>query len=62
VPAQFHRLQTEHLRGGVKSRIRVAAKRVVSDGAPWIWNGAQDRWPGAVEVLDFYHASQPAWE
>ena len=23
---------------------------------------AQDRWPGAVEVLDFYHASQHVWD
>ena len=37
---------------------RAQAKLVVGDGASWIWNVAQDRWPGAVEVLDFYHASQ----
>lgn len=40
---------------------RARAKLVVSDGAPWIWNVAQDRWRGAVEVLDFYHASQHVW-
>lgn len=40
---------------------RAQAKLVVSDGAPWIWNVAQDRWRGAVEVLDFYHASQHVW-
>ena len=40
---------------------RARKKRVVSDGAPWIWNVAQDRWRGAVEVLDFYHASQHVW-
>jgi len=37
-------------------------KLVVSDGAPWIWNLAQDRWRGAVELLDFYHASQHLWD
>ena len=40
---------------------RAREKLVVSDGAPWIWKVAQDRWPGAVEVLDFYHASQHVW-
>ncbi len=40
---------------------RAREKLVVSDGAPWIWNVAADRWPGAVEVLDFYHASQHLW-
>lgn len=40
---------------------RAQAKLVVSDGAPWIWNVAHDRWRGAVEVLDFYHASQHVW-
>jgi hypothetical protein len=37
-------------------------KLVVSDGAPWIWRLAQDRWRGAVELLDFYHASQHLWD
>ena len=23
---------------------------------------AHDRWPGAVEVLDFYPAGQPVWD
>jgi hypothetical protein len=35
---------------------------VVADGAAWIWNIAADRWRGATEVLDFYHASQHLWE
>lgn len=40
---------------------RAREKLVVSDGAPWIWNVVANRWPGAVEVLDFYHASQHMW-
>jgi hypothetical protein len=35
---------------------------VVGDGAPWIWNVAADRWAGAEEILDFYHASEHLWE
>jgi hypothetical protein len=41
---------------------RAQAKLVVGDGAPWIWNVAQDRWAGAHEMLDFYHASEHLWD
>ena len=41
---------------------RAKARLTVADGAPWIWNVVQDRWPGATEVLDFYHASQHLWD
>jgi len=41
---------------------RAKSKLIVADGAPWIWNLAQDRWRGAVEILDFYHASQHLWD
>jgi hypothetical protein len=34
---------------------------VVADGAPWIWKVVADRWANAVEVLDFYHASEHLW-
>ena len=59
-PVEFgRRLHWEALRGGLG---RAAAKLVVADGAPWIWSLAQDRWAGATQVLDFYHASQHLWE
>jgi hypothetical protein len=59
-PVEFgRRLHWEALRGGLG---RAQAKLVVGDGAPWIWKVAQDRWSGASEVLDFYHASQHLWE
>lgn len=34
----------------------------LGDGAPWVWNLRQDRWPGSVGLLDFYHASQHVWD
>lgn len=39
------------------------AKRVVvmGDGAPWIWNLAQEHFPGALEIVDFYHAAEHLW-
>ena len=58
-PVEFgRRLHWEALRGGLG---RARAKLVVGDGAPWIWNVAQDRWKGATEMLDFYHAAQHLW-
>jgi len=34
------------------------AKRVVfiGDGAAWVWENARQTFPGAIEILDFYHA------
>jgi len=36
------------------------AKQVVvlGDGAPWLWNLAQERFPLAGQILDFFHACQ----
>ena len=58
-PVEFgRRLHWEALRGGLG---RVQARLVVADGAAWIWNVAQDRWKGATQLLDFYHASEHLW-
>ena len=36
-----------------------AARRVViGDGAPWIWQLADEQFPGAIEIVDIYHAKQ----
>lgn len=53
------RLHWEALRRGLG---RAKWILVVGDGAPWIWNVAAQRWADAVEVLDFYHASEHLWE
>ena len=59
-PVEFGaRLHWEAQRGGLG---RARATLVAGEGAPWIWNVAQDRWAGATQVLDFYHASQHLWE
>jgi hypothetical protein len=52
------RLHWEALRGGLG---RAREVLVVADGAPWIWNVVQNRWAGARQLLDFYHASQHLW-
>lgn len=52
------RLHWEAQADGLGRALRV---RTVNDGAPWIWKLAEDRWAGAEQVLDFYHASQHLW-
>ena len=53
------RLHWEALRRGLG---RARWILVVGDGAPWIWNVSKDRWAGAQELLDFFHASEHVWE
>jgi hypothetical protein len=31
---------------------------VVADGAPWIWNITQELFPGAIQIVDRFHAKQ----
>lgn len=31
---------------------------VLGDGAPWIWNLAAEHFPGAIEIVDLYHARE----
>jgi hypothetical protein len=39
-------------RGFDQARRRV----VLGDGAPWIWNLADELFPGAIQIVDLYHA------
>jgi hypothetical protein len=42
-----------------RRRFEQAAQRVVlGDGAPWIWNLAQELFPGATEIVDRFHVKQ----
>jgi hypothetical protein len=41
---------------------RAAKKVVIGDGAEWIWNLAEQHFPGAVQIVDLYHARQHLWE
>jgi hypothetical protein len=42
----------------------VRAKQVVilADGAHWIWRLAQEQFPGAIHIVDEYHARQHVWQ
>jgi hypothetical protein len=41
-------------RGWPRARLKV----ILGDGAIWIWNLAADQFPGAILIVDFYHASE----
>ena len=34
---------------------------VIADGAIWIWNLADRHFPGAIQIVDLYHARQHLW-
>jgi hypothetical protein len=53
------RLYTEAQRRGWD---RAQKKVVMGDGAEWIWNLAQEQFPGAIEIVDLYHARQHVWD
>lgn len=33
-------------------------KIIIGDGASWIWKWVESNYPGATEILDFYHAKE----
>jgi hypothetical protein len=41
---------------------RAQKKVVIGDGAEWIWNLADQHFPGAVQIVDLFHARQHLWE
>jgi hypothetical protein len=53
------RLYLEALKRGWS---RAKKKVVLGDGAEWIWNLVAEHFPGAIQIVDFYHACQHLWE
>lgn len=49
------RLHAEAVRRGLQQATTVI---VLGDGAPWIWNRAEQDFPGAVQIVDLYHARE----
>src|ERR1039458_6442813 len=68
------RMALAHTRLGVEALIRQLYRQtlacgwaqaqevlVIADGALWIWNAVQDRFPDARQRLDLYHADEHLW-
>jgi len=53
------RLYTEAWRRGWS---RARKQVVLGDGAVWIWNLAHQHFPGAIQVVDLFHARQHLWQ
>lgn len=43
---------------GLERALRVV---VIGDGAAWIWNQAEMHFPGAIQIVDWYHATERLW-
>jgi len=58
--AEFsRRIYTEaHQRGWGRAQVKV----VMGDGADWIWNICEEQFPGAIQIVDLYHARQHLWD
>jgi hypothetical protein len=41
---------------------RAEKKVVMGDGAEWIWNLAEQYFPGAIQIVDLFHARQHLWD
>src|SRR6202140_4505749 len=54
-----YRVYTEAWRKGWEW---ATTKIVIGDGAVWIWNLADLHFPGAVQIVDLYHARQHLWD
>ena len=55
-PAAFtHRVLREATRRGFG---HAARQVVLGDGAAWIWNLADEHFPGALQVVDLFHAKE----
>jgi hypothetical protein len=52
------RLWQEAVRRGVFASAEVV---VLGDGAHWIWNIAERHFPRAIQILDWYHATEYVW-
>jgi hypothetical protein len=53
------RIYTEaYNRGWDRATIRI----VMGDGSHWIWNLADRHFPGAIQIVDLYHAREHLWD
>ena len=53
------RIYLEACQRGAGSAVKKVA---IGDGAEWIWNLADLHFPGAIQIVDLYHARQHLWE
>ena len=52
------RIYGEAMRRGLPGAEKIC---VIGDGAPWIWNIADEEFSGTIQIIDLYHASEHYW-
>lgn len=52
------RIYAEAKRRGIDRAEKVC---VIGDGAPWIWNIADEQFHNAIQIIDLYHAREHYW-
>lgn len=52
-------LYTLAYKSGLKRAEQVV---VIGDGAHWIWDLADEQFPGCVQIVDLYHAKEHVWD
>jgi hypothetical protein len=52
------KIYAEAIRRGLQRAEKVC---VIGDGAPWIWNIADEQFYGAIQIIDLYHAREHYW-
>jgi hypothetical protein len=52
------RIYAESMRRGLSNAAKVC---VIGDGAPWIWNIADEQFYGATQIIDLFHAREHYW-
>ncbi len=55
----FGGMLREH--GEAVGALRAAQRITIGDGADWIWTQMAIQFPGATEVVDYYHLSEQVW-
>lgn len=53
-----NRIYEEAQRRGLERALNVC---VIGDGAPWIWNIADEQFYGATQIIDLWHAREHYW-
>ncbi len=57
--AEYPPFARRALREAARRRFQRAPRRVVlGDGAAWIWNLADEHFPGAIQIVDIWHAKE----
>jgi hypothetical protein len=51
-----------YLEAGKRGWSRAVKKVAMGDGSEWIWNTFDQHFPGAIQIVDLYHARQHLWD